>query len=413
MAEDTPPKTGSKGLILALAGVAVVALALVLWKSGQRDSARERLVSEYGAMLEEDPNGGGWIVTLQLDDTHQDLAALLPLLKKAGPVTVLDLSGSPELQDFGGIDALDSLSGLIAMSCPKLADVSGAAVLGSLRELVLADATALENAAPIRNLPALESLDLSGTRVPEFAVEGLPRLDSLFASNVPALRRLDLSGAESLRQLFLDGCRGLEEIAGLDHAEELTDLDVSSCHELKRLDGLASLKNLQVLDLRNALKISNFEDIGQVASLSALRLGGQGQVRDLTLLSGLTGLSELHIEGCENLASLEGVPPSLSSYAGFTFCPSLTGLAGIEAARELRQLDLKGCKALRDVSALGALKQLADLNLAGCRAVTDVSVLGGLDNIAIVQLGGSGVPPASVEPLKKAKPDVVFDFSGG
>ena len=413
MTETAPSRLGSKGLILALAGVAVVVLGLFIWKGRQKESAREQLVTEYGALLEQDSDDGGWRVTVQLDAAHQDLTDLSPLLKMAGPISVLDLTGSAELRTFAGIEALDSLKGLIAMSCPKLADVSAVAVLSSLRELVLADATALANPDPIKNLPALETLDLSGTQVAKILIVGLPRLDSLFVSNVPSLKLIDLTGAESLKQLFLDGCRGLEEIRGLGQNVELTDLNVSSCHGLKHLDGLASLGNLQALDLRNALEIGNFEEIGKLKSLTVLRLGGQGQVRDLTLFTGLTGLSELHLEGCENLSSLDGIPPSLSSYAGFTFCPSLTSLKGIEAAPELLRLDLGGCKALADISALAAAKQLTELNLGGCSAVTDLSVLAGLDNLSIVQLGGSGVTPASIEPLKKEKPEVIFDFSGG
>ena len=125
----------------------------------------------------------------------------------------------------------------------------------------------------------------------------------------------------------------------------------------------------------------------------------------------MESLREIHIEACPNLESLKGVPPNLSQYAGFTYCPKLTSLSGVEKLAELEQLDVTGCENLVEVGAIGELKALVQLIMIKCRRVTELPPIGELENLVVVMLGGSGVVPASVEAFDGANEDMFFDFT--
>ncbi|MDF1826195.1 MAG: hypothetical protein P1U68_16230 [Verrucomicrobiales bacterium] len=400
-------KEAVRYLILSFAILVVIAM-LVMWKKQDRAQAFVELKERYEAdisVTDED-----FFVGCS-SERLIDLVDFAELLARAGEPTILDLTGAPKLESLSGVEKLLKVHSLIAIACPNLKSAEGVARHPALRELVFTDSSLLADASAVHSLPALETLDFSGCEaLTNFEISKLPQLKNLYLSRCREISTLNVTAAPGLKQLYLDGCSGLEILEGLTNLSALTDLDVSNASSLEKLSGVENLSSLIVLDIRN-IAISDFSGIGQLPVLRVLRMGGNESIETLEPFSEMTALREIHLEACPNLASLEGMPSGISQYAGFTYCPKLTGLKGIEAAPGLEQLDLTGCESLKDVSALESLSSLVQLSLVKCRQVSEVSVIESMEKLVIVMLGGSGVVPASVEKLNAVNDEIIFDFT--
>ncbi|MDF1849352.1 MAG: leucine-rich repeat protein [Verrucomicrobiales bacterium] len=399
-------KPFARVLVFVFAIVVVVGI-LLAWKKQQRADALERLKTDFAADISEFED------EFFVGCSHErltDLVELAELLNRVGKPTTLDLTGAPNLVSLQGAGSLLTIDTLIAIDCPKLVSAEGVGFHPKLADLVFTESTALEDVSAIEGLPELKTLDLSGcSQVAALDISTLPSIENLYLSRCRKLTALDLSSATGLQQLYLDGCAGLKEIVGLDGLSQLTDLDVSNATGLIHLSGVEKLSSLVVLDIRN-VDLTDFSGIGALPTLRVLRMGGQDAIETLEPFSEMESLNEIHLEACPNLYSLKGIPPSINQYAGFTHCPKLESLAGIEVAGGIEQLDLSGCENLHDVTAVAELRSLLQLSFVKCRQVTEIDFVENLPKLVIVALGGSGVVPASVEELKPANKELFFDF---
>lgn len=400
-------QTSARITVIVFSLIAVIAI-LALWKRNDRKSAITELESRYEAQLSIE---GGEFHLGCSSPLLKELDEFAALVARVGKPTILDLTGAPELVSFAGIERLGSLVSLVAIDCPALVSAEGVAGHPRLSEIVLTDSKNFGDTTEIRDLPSLTTLDFSGClALADLKLGNLPALENLYLSRCRDLARIDVSAFPGLRQLYVDGCGGLTEITGLASLSHLTDLDLSNATALSGLAGVEGLGKLVVLDIRN-VAVEDFSGIAALPELRILRMGGQESIETLEPLSRLSSLRELHLEACPNFRSLAGMPSGLTQYAGFTHCPKLTSLAGIEVATGLEQLDLTGCENLVEISAIGELKELVQLSLVQCRGVTDIGVAAKLPKLVIAMLGGSGVVPASVEPLKSSNRDLILDFA--
>lgn len=397
-------------IAIFLFAVALIVAMLVHWKKNDREKAISYLKETLGAdvsITEEE-----FFIGCSSDNIR-DLVSLGKTAARIGDVTMIDLTGASSLESFEGAQLMPELKTLVAIDCPKLTSAAGLAGHPSLSDLALTDSANFSDTSAIRDLSQLHTVDLSGCiGVEAMDFSSLPNLENAYFSRCRNLSAIDVSPVPELKQLYLDGCGGLAKIEGLGVLTSLTDLDVSNATSLEALEGLASLAELIVLDIRN-VELESFDEIGKLPSLRVLRLGGQSKLETLEPFAELATLREIHLEACPEFRSLEGLPASVSQYAGFSHCPKLTSLAGVEAASGLEQLDLRGCTNLKGIDELSELQNLVQLNLVQCRQVTDITPIVGLENLVIVMLGGSGVVPASVEDLEPANKELIFDFAVG
>lgn len=409
-------KGGIARLVMFCSAIASVAIILLVWKHQDRKSAWEELDK---FQIEVNEFAGETFINVS-SDRLKNLRKLGELIRRAGrspdgiPLSpaVLDLTGSPNLESLAGISALMDLRTIIAVDCPRLSDVGALVGVPALEQITLTDNRSLVSFSDL-NLPSLVTLNLTGCiNLVDLSGLELPNLKNLYLSDCRKLAKLDVGTYVNLEQLYVDSCLEIPKIQGLEKLASLTDLDVSNCHQLKNLDGLAGLSSLIVLDLRN-VEIPDLSVIGKLPELRMLRLAGQGNITSLKPFSSLTRLTEIHLEACSNFVSLEGIPPSVTDYAGFTHCENLVSLDGIEKATNLKRLDVKYCRSLEDIESLKSLKSLVQLSLIMCEKITDVRQLEHNPNLAVVALGGSGVTPAMVEGLKDLFPPekTIFDFS--
>lgn len=392
-------------IVFAIFAVFVV---LVLWKKSDRSQAITELEERFGAQL-----------SITADEFYlgcsspelKDLTELAELVLRVGKPQILDLTGAPALTSLKGAERLPSLTSIVAIDCPALASAEGVSGLPGLTQLHFTDSAGLSDTTAIRQLPNLKSLDLSGcAALDEPRFNDLPSLENLYLSRCRGLKSLDVTAFPGLRQLYVDGCAGLSAIAGLERLTSLTDLDVSNATGLAGLPGVGALSGLIVLDIRN-LDLADFSGIASLPKLRVLRMGGQDAVETLEPFTALATLTELHLEACPNLRSLRGMPPGITQYAGFTHCPKLVSLDGVESAGALEHLDVTGCVNLGDVAAAAKLANLVQVSFLKCRGVTAVPFVETLPNLRIVMLGGSGVLPAAIEGLKAANEEIIFDFA--
>jgi len=395
-------------VFVLLFSILVVIVILSLWKKAERKNAIAELESRFGAQI-----------SIQEKEFYlgcsspelKDLKELASLVKRVGEPDILDLTGSPSLVTLAGVEELPSLTSVVAIDCPSLVTAQGVSGLPALTQLAFTDSAQLTDVAMIRDLPNLVTLDLSGcVGITSLDLEGLPALENLYLSRCRQLKALDLSAFPGLRQLYTDGCAGLTTIDGLGALGNLTDLDVSNASGLTGLPGVEKLAELIVLDLRN-LEIEDLSGIARLPKLRVLRMGGQEKIETLEPLSSLASLRELHLEACPNLRSLKGIPTGVSQYAGFTYCPKLVSLEGIEAAGGLEHLDVTGCENLAEVGPVAKLSSLVQISLVKCRLVTAVPFVEKLPKLRIVMLGGSGVLPVNVEGLPLSNEELIFDFT--
>ncbi len=394
-------------LVVFVFAVAAFAVIFLLWKKNERQTAEKTLREVYQAeiVISEDN------ISVGCDsDRLKDLTEFTALLNKFTTPTVLDLTGCNNLESFRGAEGLTALQSIIAIDCPKLKSLEGISGLPELNEVILTDSAAVEDFSGLRDLPELSTIDASGClALKEIPLQNLPNLTNLYVSRCRELTSVDLSNCSKLEQFYADGCAKMTSIVGLETLGQLTDLDVSNCSALETISGLDALKNLVVLDIRN-VELKDFSEIGKMSELRIFRLGGQSSLKDLSVFSGMSGLTELHVEACANLESIENLPTGLTNYLGFTYCPKLTSIKGLGNSPGLQQLDLTGCETLTDVSDLSKMKELIQLNLTKCEQVTDINVIKDLENMGIVLLGGSGVIPASIKELKREMRGTIFDF---
>ncbi len=402
-------KRAVRYILLILAVIAVVT-ALVLWKKGDREAAIQELQTRFSA--EVSFSDDEFYVGCS-SESLVDLREFVGLIQRIGDPSFIDLTGAPNLESFAGFEGLLTVSSLIAIDCPKLISAQGVAGHPGLIELVLTDSVNFADASAVRGMRALTTLDLSGCKaLKEIVISELPVLENLYLSRCRQVKRIDLMPCPGLKQLYLDGCSQLESLEGLGGLGSLTDLDLSNATALQILDGIGKLGQLIVLDIRN-VDVSDFSEIGVLPSLRVLRMGGQDAIKTLEPLSELVGLKEIHLEACPNFQSLKGIPATVSQYAGFTHCPKLTSLSGVESSVGLEQLDLTGCQNLTDITQVSQLESLVQLSLVKCRQVRDITPVVDLEKLVIVMLGGSGVIPESIEALDPVNEDLIFDFAVG
>lgn len=395
-------------VFVLLFSILVVIVILSLWKKSDRKNAIAELESRFGAQLSIQEKE--FYLGCSSPDL-KDLREFADLVKRVGDPDILDLTGAPALATLAGVEKLKSLTSIVAIDCPSLVSAEGVAGLPVLTQLAFTDSAQLTDVSAIRDLPGLVTLDLSGcVGIASLDLVGLPALENLYLSRCRQLKDLDVSAFPGLRQLYTDGCAGLTTIAGLGNLGALTDLDVSNASGLTHLEGIENLAELIVLDLRN-VEIKDFSGIARLPKLRVLRMGGQESIETLEPFTSLQSLRELHLEACPNLHSLKGIPSGVSQYAGFTYCPKLVSLDGIEAAGGLEHLDVTGCENLAEVGAVAKLPNLVQISLVKCRGVTAVPFVETLAKLRIVMLGGSGVVPVTVEGLPLANEELIFDFT--
>jgi hypothetical protein len=168
------------------------------------------------------------------------------------------------------------------------------------------------------------------------------------------LQKVELVGLPALQQLHIAACDQLQEVAGLGQLAALNQLKVERCRQLLTQEGLP-------------------------ITLRRLAINSCGEVA-VPGLEGLVALTELRLNGYEQLQEVRGIP-------------ALQQLA-IWHSYKLEKVDLRGCTALKHVSLRNcySLRELSSLGQLDAEAGPPHTEAGVGQQHAAVLEGGTGLP---------------------
>jgi internalin A len=243
-----------------------------------------------------------------------------------------------------------------------------------------------EEMTRLAELPHLETLDLSHTRVTD---EGLLRLKA-----APKIRDLNLFYAEWITD------QGMTAIRDWKHLKRLNVRGTRISDATLELAG--KLTGLEALDIAHTSVTDNgLEHLITLVHLKELALGrGRLTYKALGILRMLPTLTSLDLSGARP------VPPDMGANRAGPGIPE-DALRAIAELKELRVLKLGhsniGGSGLRILSALDNVERLG---LEGCRRIDDAAAgeLVNWKSLKYLDLQDTQVTPAGVEALRKAKP---------
>ncbi len=349
-----------------------------------------------------------WVINTELTDLEGLSAWRLEEIR---------ISGNRKLRSLDGIEALQGLdAGTLSVEineCPTLSDLS--ALKGAfLSEICIRDTLnvpelpelrvkrlRLENVPELTDLRCLDTLDASGDI--DFTLVGLDALRDL-----SPLRRFHGESlivpphlAEQAAELVESGNFQSYEIAYPEEGWVFSNDTEITLLSLDELDTLSKTLLRNVAELYAAgdavVDTARFEpeenwDDGELRLILRDRAGGEdselvpgpGRIKDLSILSELTGLRRLTL-CCQPMEDLEGIQTldALEELA-VKNCARLADASAAFTLQGLRRLELSGCplRAIEGVQNLAELEEL-DLTGTGVEDLTPLTELGALRRVTI------------------------------
>ena len=236
----------------------------------------------------------------------------------------------------------------------------------------------------IAALPALESLDLSLTRITDRGLKPLKK--------ALRLKRLNLRFAELFTDEGMSMVRNLKQLRQIDlRGTKVTDTT---------LEYLAELPLLESVDVGFAQITDNgIDSLGALPNLQRLTLGGN-KLTDVGLqaLRQLRSLQYLDLGGAQRTDS-----------GMWSISMTDSGINAIATLENLQELRLRGIAiASRHLEALKALPKLERLSIQDCKRVGPeaISFLEGYSSLRLLDVAGSGLVPGNLDSLKTRLPKV-------
>lgn len=260
-------------------------------------------------------------------------------------------AASPEF--FYGLREL-KLSRSFSYEAPQLC------ALRNLRKLDASTSYGVSDFRTFSVLPSLEELYVGGSDIT--ALDGL--------GEMPNLHTLGLTDTSIDNLSLLSTYKSIEHLSLKDN-ENLTGL--SSLGQMDHLKSL-SIEDQEVMD---------FQFLQKYYAIEGLTLIDTG-IKDIYFISQLTTLTQLHLEGNDDLKSVAGIG-ALDKLTDLTISAELGGIEEIAQLHSLRNLSLRSVRSLEMVRGLTGLETL---HLTGGGLLNDLSPVSGLTNLRSFSIGG-------------------------
>ncbi len=184
--------------------------------------------------------------------------------------------------------------------------------------------------------------------------------------------------------------------------------------------------------LKQALAESGAAGADQRYRLWYLNLSDCPRLVDVSVITKLPSIRELHLFGCRNVKDLRplyhmrnirriSMPPNVTNDDLTMFCTTsknnlieldlrncteLTDISPISELAGLRELKLSGCTEIESTEILGRLQELTKLDLTDCIKITDLAPLLDLEKLQDLYIGGcAGLEREHVQWFSSEKPD--------
>lgn len=165
--------------------------------------------------------------------------------------------------------------------------------------------------------------------------------------------------------------------------DKLKSLRISGPESLKNLDKFINLEELELSEAPN-IPSGDYAFLRNFTSLKKLDLHS-GNFADLSLLDGMTGLTDLNVSACRSLTNIEHL-------AQFTNLESLEARSDRIGARSFNEWisDETGTKPQSNVAWVANLTKLKTLDLSS-NVIQDPSAIGGLTHLTSLKLQGNRI----------------------
>jgi len=184
---------------------------------------------------------------------------------------------------------------------------------------------------------------------------------------------------DTLREISILACQGIEDISILEKIPLLESLSTFKSSQMKRLPDFRLLPNLKVLYLGECVNISyNFcEQLQSLRDLRFLDVSFLKKIYNLDLIKRCTNLDILILDSCTGVDSIEEL-----QYAGkhlrllrLNGIMGLPSLKGVSACTELRVIELGDLVTIRTIQPLANLCHLVDVRLRNCIKINSLVAL--------------------------------------
>lgn len=184
---------------------------------------------------------------------------------------------------------------------------------------------------------------------------------------------VSLASNQGLKELYLDDCAGLGDLAALQNLRSLQNLSLGGCTGLSGLDALQNLTSLELLNLNGCTGLNNLDALKNFSVLHSLSLCGCTGVSSLEALLSLSSLQWLDLSGytgVRNLDALKNLSNLQTLY--LSGCTGVINLDALQNLSNLESLNLSRCTGLINLNALQNLSRLQQLNLSRCTGVENL-----------------------------------------
>ncbi|XP_059285761.1 TMV resistance protein N-like [Lycium ferocissimum] len=283
--------------------------------------------------------------------------------------------------------------------------------LSNLKHLDLSESVGLTKTPNFGDMPNLETLNL-WVMLTKLNLSDCGKLKKLPELRLSNLKHLDLSGCGGLTETPNFGdMPNLETLNLWGRLSNLKHLNLSECGGLTETPNFGDMPNLETLMLNGC---ENLEEKHYVLycmhSLKRLTIKSTG-IREIpSSIGNLSGLTELNLEGCEDLVSL---PNNLCNLKNLQ-CLFLHGCKKLEKLpenigelQELETLDARETAISQPPPSITKLGKLSNLNILGGLPED----LGSLQSLKSLDVSGSNISclPKSIKELLGLKTlDVQF-----
>lgn len=290
-------------------------------------------------------------------------------------LTAVNLKGAytadfQHIQNINGVEYLSDTLEKLYLGSSSIMDITQLKELTKLKVLDLSNNKDIISYQPLKDLPALESLDLSDTRKTD--EDNRAYIDRIKAvAEIPSLKQLNISGNH------------LRDAAFLSRAKKLQVLNVS-LNDLSDFSPLCGLPGLQVLIMND--NIPDCFDFLHELDLQMLNLDNTATIQDCDDIAHMKKMKQLSLEKCSDLSDISALKNLEELEVLNISHTSVTDLNAVSGLTELVNLNIQKLD-LTDLSALSKLKKLMVLSMSAGRA-KNLDALAALSNLKVLVLDG-------------------------
>lgn len=264
-----------------------------------------------------------------------------------------------ENDDLNALEGLNNLE-TVGIDGKNLTDLSGLGDLPMLTTLSLHGCDQLTSLKWLKDSHSIIDLEISACQnLPMEEINNISNLEHLYIVNNDNLTDLsDLSNLRKLKRLGIYGCKNLTEVNCIDIFPALTRFSMQSLYASDIM--ISNLQNLNEISIYDCDQLQKFSlrDLSGLAELSIMRCNQLAELENINLAE---NLEKLDIKNCDNIKELNLNGLQNVTVIIIDHCAGLEKISGLENLQKLSQLYIEYCDGINDIRDIGDLSNLTSL----------------------------------------------------